>query len=303
MVNNAIISYKERAVLGAQERWNPTIPRATHTGVLIIAGQEIQCDVLNDGRRILRQKTFLQAMGKGKPSGEDMKRGVMQNLPLFVTANNLTPYLDEEIRVASAPVIYRGIDGRKLTGYNATILPEACKVYVRADDDGVIKDPGQKRIASVCRSMIYGLASVGIIAMVDDATGYVYERERNELQKILEKYIAKDLMPWTKKFPDEFFEQAYKLHGWSWPKFNKNHPQCLGNFINKYVYECLPEIVREELAKLNPKNENGNRSRRHHQFLSEEMGNKTLEKQVSKVVTLMKVSNDFEQFKNFMEKC
>lgn len=292
----------ERAKKAINERWNPSTPKATHSGILQIAGQEIQCDVLSDGRRVLRQKTFLKAMGKGKPSGDDVRRGLAQKLPLFVTANNLTPYLEGKILEASEPIIYRGIDGRKFVGYEATILPQACKIYVKADDDGVLQD-NQKKIASVCRAILYGLAEVGVIALVDDVTGYVYERERNELQIILEKYISKELMPWTKKFPHEFFEQIYRLHGWTWPKIHKNHPQCVGNIINKYVYEALPVGVLEEIKSKNPPNENGNRKHKHHQWLSESMGNKSLEKQVSKVVTLMKVSDNMIHFNELIERC
>lgn len=88
------------------ERWHPSIPKATHTGVLLIAGQEIHCDVLKDGRRILRQKTLLNAMGKGKPSGGDVRRGLENNLPLFVTATNLTPYLQSDFLKRGATIHY-----------------------------------------------------------------------------------------------------------------------------------------------------------------------------------------------------
>lgn len=302
MSNAKNMSNHERAIKAAQERWNPTAPKATHTGVLMIAGQEIHCDVLNDGRRILRQKTLLNAMGKGKPSGEDVRRGLKDNLPLFVTAANLKPYLQKDFLERGAPIHYKGIDGRKLIGYEATVLPEACKIYVQAEHDDVLQE-NQLKIASVCKSMLYGLATVGITALVDEATGYEFAKQRNELQIILQKYISKDLMPWTKRFPDEFFEQVYRIHGWNWPKVNKNHPQCVGNFINRYVYDSLPEVVQDELKRINPPNENGNRLKRHHQYLTDDIGNKTLEKQVAKIVTMMQLADNMEQFKKFAEKC
>ncbi len=292
----------ERSKKAAQERWNPTIPKATHSGILQIGGIDLECDVLQDGRRILRRKTFLKAMGRGKIGGKDRGGEVATNLPIFLKANNLTPYLKPEIIERGAPIKYRGHNGGLLTGYDANILPAVCKIYAQADDANGLQE-NQKKIANVCRVMLYGLAEVGITALIDDATGYVYERERNELQIILEKYIAKELMPWTKRFPDEFFEQVYRLHVWQWPKINKNHPQCVGTFINKYIYDALPEGILDELRTKNPPNENGNRIRRHHQWLTESMGDKTLEKQVAKVVTLMKVSNDMNQFKELIEKC
>lgn len=287
--------------LAAQERWNSTTPKATHTGVLIIAGQEIHCDVLNDGRRILRQKTLAKAMGKASAGGRAYKRSEEYNLPVFLTANNLTPYLTTEFLDRSNLIIYKGIDGRKQSGYDATVLPEACKIYVQADHENDLP-ANQKKIVTVCKAMLYALATVGITALVDDATGYVYERERNELQKVLEQYIAKELLPWTKKFPDEFFEQVYRLQGWHWPKINKNHPQYVGQLINEFVYEGLSPEVLKELKNQNPTNENGNRRNRFHQHLTE-LGNSSLDKQVVKVVTLMKVSKDMDQFRELFDRC
>jgi hypothetical protein len=150
--------------------------------------------------------------------------------------------------------------------------------------------------------MLYGLATVGIISLIDDATGYVEQRNRSELEKILEKYIAEDLRQWTKKFPNEFFKQVYRLHGWEYPKINKNHPQCVGKIINKYVYEALPPGVLDELKRKNPPNENGNRRARLHQYISEDIGDDNLKKQITQVVTLMKVSDNMDMLKSMIEK-
>ena len=130
-----------------------------------------------------------------------------------------------------------------------------------------------------------------------------FAKQRNELQILLENFILKDLMPWTKKFPDEFFEQLYRLNGWQWPKVKKNHhPRCVGNFINKYVYEMISPDVLEELKKQNPVNEKGNRNFRFHQKMTD-LGNDTLNKQLIKVTTVMKISDNTEKFKEFMERC
>ncbi len=284
-----------------QERWNPTIPRATHEGVIFIGDQALECDVLPDGRRILRHRTFSRAMGKGKSSGEDMERAKTLKIPVFVCANNLTPYLGKEILERGGQIIYRGKNGRKLIGYEANLLTEACKVYVKADDENALQ-PKQISIANVCRSILYSLASVGIVALIDEATGYQEARALDELQKILDKYISEELRAWTQKFPNEFFKQVYRLHGWEYPKVRKNHPQYVGQLINKYVYERLPPGVLEELKSRNPPNENGNRKYRYHQFLTESIGDKNLNNQIVQVVTLMKVSENMDEFNELMDR-
>jgi hypothetical protein len=291
---------QERARKAVNERWHSTLPRSKHSGILNIAGQEIACDVLQDGRRVLRHGTFARAMGKAKAKSEDVERANALKIPVFVSANNLTPYLEPIISERGEQILYKGIDGRRFIGYDASLLPEACKVYVRADDAGILQKQ-QKPVAQVCRSMLYGLASVGISALIDECTGYQEFRERNELQQILNKYISEELREWTKKFPNEFFKQIYRIHNWEYPKIG-NHPQCIGKFINKYIYGKLPEGILDELMKKNPSNEYGNRKYRHHQFLSEDIGDDNLKKQIVQTITVMKLSNNIDQFKEFIEK-
>ena len=291
---------REIAIKGAQERWHPTVPKATHSGILNIAEQEIVCDVLDDGRRVLRQRTFLKTLGRGQIGGKERRGEDSSKLPVFLQANNLTPYLKQEIVEGGAPIHYKSKDGRKLIGYEAHILPEVCKVYAMAHDENKLQE-NQKKIANVCRSLLYSLANVGVVALIDEATGYQEVRERNELQEILKKYISEELREYTKKFPGEFFKQVYRIHGWDYPKIG-NHPQYLGKFINKYVYEKLPEGVLEELKRKNPTQINGNRKHRHHQFLSEDVGDDNLKKQLVQTITLMKVSKNVDEFKEFMEK-
>lgn len=291
----------ERAKKAAEERWNPTVPRASHSGILIIGGKEIECDVLEDGRRILRQKALLTSIGKSDLGGSNRKRAKELNLPVFLTANNLIPYLRSDFIQRAQTVTYRGINGQKLKGYDATLLPETCKVYVQAEEDGVLQS-GQLKICKICKVMLYGLATVGIISLVDDATGYVEHRSRTELEKILEKYISEELRQWTKKFPNEFFKQIYRLYGWTYPKVKKNHPQYVGKIINKYIYDDLPPGVLEELKLKNPVNEHGKRSHKHHQFLTEDIGDSNLKAQITKIVTLMKHAENIEDFKRLVSR-
>jgi len=303
MANAKNMTNEERGVKAAMERWHPSVPRATHSGILLIADQEIACDVLENGKRILRQNTFLKAMGKAKPAGPDAKRAKEYNLPVFLIANNLTPYLKQEILERAAPIFYKSSDGRRLIGYEATILPEACKVYVQADHDNVFTDsPQQAKIAAVCKAMLYGLATVGITSLVDCVTGYEKSREKTELQKILDKYISQELREWTRKFPDEFFKQVYRIHGWEYLATKNGRPGCIGHFINKYIYEKLPEGILDELKNKNKLSENGHRKFKHHQFLTEDIGDDNLKKQLVQTITVMKLSETLVQFKKFIDR-
>jgi P63C domain-containing protein len=294
---------KEQAQNAARARWDsPKVPKATHSGILMIGGQEIACDVLEDGKRVLRQKTFLKAIGRGKVGGNDLKREDSSNLPIFLKANNLIPYLEGNIADRAKPIKYRGPNNQRLNGYDATLLPETCKIYVKAEEEGALQG-NQIKIAKVCKSILYGLATVGIISLVDECTNYVEQRNRNELQELFEKYVSEEMRPWTRKFPNEFFKQIYRLYDWNYYKVDRNkHPRCVGNMINKYIYDRLPIGIKEELQKKNPIGENGFRKHRHHQFLTEDIGEKNLNKQIMQTLTLMRVADNFEDFERLFEK-
>lgn len=155
----------------------------------------------------------------------------------------------------------------------------------------------QKRIASVCDLLIRGFAQVGIIALVDEATGYQELREKDELNRILSAYINEELRPWVKRvFPEEFFRQIYRLHGWTYIPGSISRPQVIGNMINKWIYEYLPDGVLTALREKNPTTDAGHRKHRHHQFLTQEEGIRHLEGQIAVVTSLMRVADTKEEF-------
>jgi hypothetical protein len=143
--------------------------------------------------------------------------------------------------------------------------------------------------------LVRALARVGVIALVDEATGYQETRARQELQQILNFYIAAELRPWTKMFPDTFFEEIYRLQGWEYRPGSAKRTPYVGKLINKHVYGELPPGVLDELRRRNPVTEKGYRRYKHHQHLAE-TGNVHLDRQIVSVTTLMRISRDWNHF-------
>ncbi|MGZ7317544.1 P63C domain-containing protein, partial [Streptococcus pyogenes] len=102
------------------------------------------------------------------------------------------------------------------------------------------------------------LAKVGVTALVDEATGYQYERERFELQKIFKAYISEELLKWQKMFPDDFYMEIFRLNGWSYDVQSiKRRPGVVGKWTNELIYKRLPDGVLEELKRRTPKTKKG----------------------------------------------
>lgn len=296
---------REIAQQGADERWG--IPRATHTGSLEINGQTIACAVLSDERRLLTQEAFMVSIGrapkaKGNTGSVRLASSGKGNngLPPFL-AKNLEPYIDDKVRELAKPIVFRTAAGLKAYGYDANLLPMICDVYLRARDDRALV-PTQQHIADVCYRLMRALAGVAMVALVDEATGYQEERSKVALREILAAYIHEELQPWIPRFSDEFFAQTYRLHGWEYRPGNTKRYRYVGKWINRVIYEQLPPGVLPKLQELNPVQDNGRRRHKHHQHLTEHTGNVHLDKQITSVTTLMRVSNDKEQFDELFAK-
>ena len=290
---------KEFSMKGVQAR-KEDVPHAYYVGKLDISGKKLVCAVLEDGRRILSTEAVYQSMGRRNKKSTSLESCPQDAilLPSFISASNLKPYLEHEIINALMPIRYRK-NGKTHLGYSADVLPMICDVYLRARREGALL-PAQMSIAINSEILLQGLSIIGIRSLIDDATGYVAVRDREEFNKYLNQYIAEEVRKWTKKFPDVFFEQIYRLYQWGNRERFKNHPSCIGYLITKYIYKELPKGVYERLIQVNPKNENGNRSHAHHQWLSENIGDDNLAKQIVKIVTIMKLSDNIDDFyKNF----
>ena len=276
----------------ARARWsNPQskLPRATHAGPLVIGEASIPCAVLSDGRRMLTQDGFFAAIGRaGKPN---TGHGVaVSDTPAFLAANNLKEFVSEELRRSSTPILFEsksgGMKGNVAYGYPAELLSDVCWVYINAKLAGKLTH-NQEHIAERCQSLVRAFGKVGIIALVDEATGYQADRDRHELQRILEQYIVEEMRRWVKAFPAEFFKQLYRLHNWTYKPGDTKTPRYVGKFIDNYIYKPLPPGVREELRNRNPV-VNGRRKHKHHMFLTDDTGVPHLTEQIRTVTVLMK---------------
>ncbi|MDO4714018.1 MAG: P63C domain-containing protein [bacterium] len=92
-------------------------------------------------------------------------------------------------------------------------MADICDAFLEARKH-IHLSPRQQIIADQCEILIRAFARVGIVALVDEATGYQYDREKDALQKILKEYISEELLPRQKRFPDVFYKELFRLNGW-----------------------------------------------------------------------------------------
>ena len=149
----------------------------------------------------------------------------------------------------------------------------------------------QQIVANQCEILLSSFAKIGIIALIDEATGYQNEREHFELQKILSAYISEEILKWQLTFTDDFYREVYRLWGLPFiPKYIKNKPSFIGKLTTKYIYDLLPDGVVDKIKEKTGKTDKGNWKYKWHQSLTPEIGREHLKKQIIEVTTLMSIS-------------
>ena len=162
-------------------------------------------------------------------------------------------------------------------------------MYLKAREEDALLET-QEKFAKTCEILMRGLAHVGIIALIDEVTGYQEERPKDALQAYLEQIIRKELAAWAKKFPDEFYENIYKLKGWPWPGMKKNRYSVVAHYTRDLVYERLAPGLLKELESKSPRKESGQRPNKLHQWLTDEIGNPMLAQHMHSLIMFQRLA-------------
>lgn len=269
--------------------------KVKNRGELDLAGMKIPCYVLENGMRVLSGRGMQQALNMSDPSDRTSAK-----LNRYLGQETLKPFIynNKDIGHFEPIICY---DGRtKINGYEATVLVDICDAFLEARKS-INLSPRQEIIAAQCEILVRAFAKVGIIALVDEATGYQHDREQYELQKILKAYISEELIPWQKRFPDIYYKELFRLNGWDYTiKDIRKRPGVIGKWTNELIYEQLPKGVLEELKERTPKSPRGNKLAKLHQSLSEDIGHPALSSQITQIVTLFQLSDNMKQmWQNF----
>jgi hypothetical protein len=259
---------------------------------LDIDGIKIPCYVLADGTRVLAQRGLQAGIGIGEGGGKGGARRIPALLEKLAEKG-----LDIRGLIArtNAPMrFFPPHGGNPAHGYEATILPDLCAVLINADRLGYLT-PTQRTLAERAAILQHGFATVGIIALVDEATGYQDVRQRDALARILEKFVAKELRPWMKTFPNEYYEQIYRLNDWPY-EASAGRPGVLGHWTNNIVYKRLAPGVLQELRRLTPRDEKGRLKNKLFQRLTDDVGHPKLREHLMGVVMLMKYAPNWRVF-------
>jgi len=260
---------------------------------LVINKIEIPCYVLEDGRRVIVQKGLFKALSiqQGGTTTEKYKEfgGAARLVALLDQISDKSLETNKIVALLKNPIIFT-YKQTKHYGYDALILQEITRAISKAYLKGTLP-ARQKHVGISAEILDDAFSKIGIIALIDEVTGYQNVRGRVELQKFLDKFLLQEHAQYIPTFADEFFETIYKMKGWNWDIVNKGkNPGVMGHYINNFVYSRVAPQVLTELKILNPSQPNKGRRFKHTQFIDKDFGHPKLKEHIAALVALGKAA-------------
>jgi hypothetical protein len=273
------------------------LPSATHGSPdhpLRIGNIEIPCFVLDNGKRVITQAGMLSALAMSQGTAT---KGGGDRMSNFISTKAISPFISNSLReMITNPMKFRA-QGNMAYAYEAILLPEICDAVLDARNAGELNYQ-QKHIAQQAEMLVRAFAKVGIIALVDEATGFQYDRPRRDLEEQLKKFLSESLRQWVRTFPADYFKHLCRLRGVEL-RPDMKLPQYFGILTNNLIYRRIAPGLLKKLKER--RLEKGSPSNKLTQWLSEDVGTRAVLVHLGTVVGLMKINTDFKVFQRQLD--
>jgi hypothetical protein len=297
---------KQRATKAARTRWEKRkgkliavpekpLPKALHKGVLDLGfGAEIPCYVLDNGQRVIGRTAYTEALTGIKGGGDLEKYLGVSALKPFI---NMDLLLEGMVRFSLPEV--EGLE-RDVKGLPADLAIEVWRGFVSAMEASVGRQDvklthRQLEMAMRASFLLGACAKVGLDALIDEATGYQYDRAADALRVKLKAYLADEMRDWEKTFPDELWQEFGRLTNWKGTVTQR--PKYWGYLVTELVYQYLDADVCRWLKENKPQPQHG---RNWHQWLSDQYGLRRLVQHIYTLIGVAKTCHNMRELRDKM---
>jgi hypothetical protein len=261
------------------------VPVALWPGVLPIGENGLPVYVLDDGRRVI-SRTGATTSLTGTPGGD---------LESYIRVGALRPYLPPDLEDQMIEFVLAEVTHKTVRGITAETFLEICRAYVTAAQDGALRTERQQAIAAQAAMFLAAVAKVGLIALIDEATGYQYARAEDALQIKLRVFLEDEMRKWEKTFPDQLWTEFGRLTGWSGSV--NQRPKYWGKLVMELVYDYLDKDVADWLRENAPAARHG---QNYHQWLSGQYGLKRLTEHLWMLIGMAAACSSMPELKQKM---
>ena len=280
-------SLEIKKALEPERDTQPSLPSpfAKHPGLLELGEAKIDCYVLDTGDRVISMRATVEAL-TGTEHGK---------LHSYLKINALEDLIDVEQVLKGTVEFYLPGTGVPMIarGLKAETLLNICNAYVEAMERGLLTTGRQREIATKSSMLIRACAKTGLIALIDEATGYQYERAEDALQIKLRAFIADEMRDWEKTFPDALWEELGRLTGWSDPLHHR--PRWWGKLVMELIYDALDPDIAQHLRENKPTPRG---DKKYHRWMTENYGLPKLIEHINQVIGVAKTCDDLQELRD-----
>ena len=247
----------------------PPSPFAKHRGTMDLNGTPVDVYVLDTEQRVISLRAAVKVLA-------GIEGGILED---YIGVKALKDFVNSDLVLEETVEFFIPGTGFRGRGITAEQFEGILSGYVRALQAGALKTDRQKEIAVTCAVLSASFLKLGIVALIDEATGYQYERAADALELKFKAYVAEELRAWEKTFPDELWEMFGRLTNWKGSLHKR--PKWWGHLVNELIYEAMDADIAKYLKDNKPKPFHG---QNYHQWLTEDVGLKALIPHIYKVI-------------------
>jgi P63C domain len=280
----------EIARSAVQARWEKAgkgpLLHATHKGNFKEEfGIDVECYVLNDGNKT----AVISQIGMGLALGLSPRGNAF---PRFLASKGMAGTIGAQMaRKLAEPIKFQwlgtGAQGTNVVihGFDVSILIDVCKAIIQAEDNGQL-NVQQKHVAKQAHVIINASAKAGIKGLVYALAGY--DATKQEVIAAFKFYVREEAREYEKEFPDQLYEEWYRLY--NLPRPERNKPWKFMHLTLNQVYKPLAKSSGKILDLTRAQRENSQeRYKKLHQFLSQ-IGVKALRTQLGQLLGIARIS-------------
>lgn len=289
------LTAEELATIDSVEIDSPAeLPVAIHRGTLSLIGLEVPCYVLNNGVRVIGRTSATEVLTKIRGGGAFEK---------YIAVRGIEPFISKDLVLEKMiPFRLPEVEGleKAVKGLPADLLVEICQAFVAALEYHYRKDSPypkltarQQQMAINASMFLSACAKLGLEALIDEATGYQYERASDALQIKLAAFLEDEMRDWERTFPDELWVEFGRLTGWK-GQLSKR-PKYWGKLVMELIYEKLDPDVAKWLKENAPKPKYG---QNYHQWLSSQYGLRKLIEHIWMIIGMARTCENMRELRD-----
>ena len=224
------------------------LPKAITTGAVPFGNVEMDCYNLDDGRRVFSQRGIVRGLTAGNASNSGgRKSGTLEAYLARIPGESAA-----NLAGASHEIAFVLPSGTHAIGREVGWLVKLCRAYDDASRAGALH-PRQLHLADQARVILGACAEVGIVALVDEATGFQYVREAGILADIFKRALRDEPTKWQRTWRDDVVDalcRTFRIQ-----RKGKEFPAPLMGVVGKLYRTLFGADVHEEMKRRNPRGE------------------------------------------------